>query len=189
MSLKLKIIIGSTRPGRVGPSVASWVHEAAKAQDAFEVELVELAEFDLPLLDEPKHPAMQQYQHEHTKRWSAAMADGDAYVFVTPEYDFFAPASLVNALQCLAVEWRYKPAGTVCYGGVTGGLRSSQEVRQLIGNKNMMPLPQVVPVPFVASHIDEEGKFSATEKMNEGLKNMFRELAKWAGALKPMREK
>lgn len=187
MSLKLKIIIGSTRPGRVGPTVAEWVTAAARAHGAFDVDLVDLAQLDLPFLDEPKHPAMQQYQHDHTKRWSAIVKEADAFVFVTPEYDYFPPAALVNALQCLAVEWRYKVAGTVSYGGISGGLRSSQDLRQLAGNLQMMALPQVVPVPFFSEFIGEDGKFTPNEKMAEGASMMLGELAKWAGALKTLR--
>lgn len=186
MSLKLKVIIASTRPSRIGPSIADWVHTAAVAHDAFDVELLDLAAFELPLLDESSHPAKQDYEHAHTKRWSAAIDDGDAYVFVTPEYDFFAPASIVNAVQVLAKEWAYKPAGVVCYGGVSGGLRSAQELRQLLGNKNMVALSKTVPLPFVFGHL-EDGVLNANEPMNDGLAGMLDELAKWGGALKPMR--
>lgn len=105
MDINLKIIIGSTRPGRKGPIIARWVEEAAKASGLFKVELVDLAEMNLPLLDEASHPAMQKYEHEHTKRWASIIGSADAYIFVTPEYDFFAPASLVNAIQVLMKEW------------------------------------------------------------------------------------
>ncbi|MBR9765860.1 MAG: NAD(P)H-dependent oxidoreductase [Rhodobacteraceae bacterium] len=188
MTLNLKIIIGSTRPGRVGPTVASWVAEAARGHDGYAVEVLDLADFGLPLLDEATHPAMGQYAHEHTKRWSAAVADGDAYVFVTPEYDFFAPASLINAVQVLHAEWRYKPAGVVSYGGISGGLRAAQELRQLLGNLGMAAIPQGVPVPFFPDFIGEDGVFTPNDKMAEGTTLMFNELAKWAGALKTLRQ-
>lgn len=186
MALSLKIIIGSTRPTRQGPAVARWVDEAARAHGGFDVELVDLAAVGLPLLDEPEHPAKREYTHEHTRRWSAIIEPADAYVFVTPEYDYFPPASLVNALQCLSQEWRHKPAGIVCYGGVSGGLRSSQVLRQLISNLNMMPLMQVVPVPFFTRHI-EGGTFRPNEEMTAGLTGMLRELTRWGDALKGMR--
>ncbi|GHF55883.1 NADPH-dependent FMN reductase [Seohaeicola zhoushanensis] len=184
--LKLKIIIGSTRPGRIGPTVATWAAEAAKAHGGFEVETVDLAEIDLPLLDEPNHPARKEYTKDHTKRWSAIVADADAFVFVTPEYDYFPPASLINAIQCLSQEWKYKPAGMVSYGGISGGLRSAQELRQLLGNLSMVALPGVVPVPFFSKFI-EDGKFTPNKEMADGASGMFGELAKWANALKPMR--
>lgn len=183
--LKLKVIIGSTRPGRVGPNVANWVNEAAKAHGGFAVDLVDLKDIALPLLDEPNHPAMQKYENDSTKKWSAVIADADAVIFVTPEYDFFAPATLVNALQTIAVEWRYKPVGIVSYGGISGGLRSAQELRMLISNKGAMPLPNVVPLPMVFPLI-ENGTINATDPMKDGLKGLFDELVKWGTALKPL---
>ena len=151
MALKLNIIIGSTRPGRVGPVIAQWLKEAADKHGKFAVELVDLADFDLPLLDEAAHPATRQYANEPTKRWSASVASADAFLFVTPEYDYFAPAALVNAVQVLLHEWLYKPAGVLSYGGVSGGLRSAQVLRQLLSNVNVHALPQVVPVQFVSA--------------------------------------
>ncbi|TYC52795.1 NAD(P)H-dependent oxidoreductase [Rhodobacterales bacterium] len=187
MSMKLKIITGSTRPGRVGPKIAGWVVEAAKAHGGFEVESVDLADYNLPILDEPNHPSKQDYKHEHTKRWSAVIGDADAFIFVTPEYDYFAPASLVNAIQYLYKEWNYKPAGVVSYGGVSGGLRSAQTLRDLLSTMQVMPLPQVVPVPFFPEFIDDDGKFTSNEKMEEGATTLFNELSKWATALKTLR--
>ena len=187
MSLKLNVIIGSTRPGRTGPAVAKWAAEAAKTHGGFEVELVDLAEFNLPLLDEPAHPRLQQYQHEHTHRWSASVASADAYLFVAPEYDYFPNAALVNALQALSVEWSHKVAGVLSYGGVSGGLRSAQELRLLIGNLNMMAIPQTVPVTFVSNFINEDKVFVPNEQVTKGLNGALGELAKWAGALKTLR--
>jgi len=188
MALKLNIIIGSTRPGRIGPTVARWVHEAALESGQFDVELVDLADFDLPLLDEAAHPAMHKYEHEHTKRWSRSVASADAFLFVTPEYDYFAPAALVNAIQCLFREWAYKPAAVVSYGGVSGGLRSAQVLRSLLGNLNMVAVTQPVPVPFVRNHIGEDGVFRPEPATKDGADKLLAELHKWAVALKPMRE-
>ncbi|PVB62975.1 NADPH-dependent FMN reductase [Labrenzia sp. 011] len=187
MTLKLKVITGSTRPGRVGPTIAAWAAEAARAHGSFEVDSIDLAEIGLPLLDEPAHPAAQQYTHEHTKRWSSVIADADAFVFVTPEYDYFPPASLVNAIQVLYREWNYKPAGIICYGGISGGLRASQVLRELLANVSAVALPQVVPVPFFSEHIGDDGVFSPNDKTGEGASLMLGELSKWATALKTMR--
>ena len=187
MTLKLKIIIGSIRPGRVGPTVAAWVDQAARAHAAFDVELVDLDTLALPLIDESSHPAAQNYTHDHTRRWSAIVDEADAVVLVTPEYDYFAPANLVNAVQVLYREWTYKAAGIVSYGGVSGGLCSSQTLRRLLSNVGVMAIPQVVPVPFFAEFIDDDGVFSPNDKMSEGATLMFDELAKWASALKPVR--
>ena len=187
MALTLNIVIGSTRPGRVGPVVAQWITEAAFEHGMFNVELIDLADFGLPLLDEAAHPKAQQYVHEPTKRWSASVASADAFLFVTPEYDYFAPAALVNAVQTLMLEWFYKPAGIVSYGGISGGLRSAQVLRQLLGNVNMHALPQVVPVPNFPQFIDDDGVFRPNQPMRDGLINLLDELHKWAEALKVLR--
>jgi NAD(P)H-dependent FMN reductase len=188
MTLKLNIVVGSTRPGRVGPTVARWLKEFATAHGKFEVELVDLAEFKLPLLDEAAHPMKQQYQNEPTKRWSASVSSADAFVFVTPEYDYFPPASLVNAVQVLMKEWFYKPAGVVSYGGISGGLRAAQGLRQLLGNVNVHALPQTVPVPNFPQFIGEDGVFRPNDPMVDGARTMLDELHKWAVALKTIRE-
>lgn len=187
MTLKLNIVIGSTRPGRVGPVIAEWVQAAAREHGQFDVELIDLAEFHLPLLDEAAHPRMQQYANEPTKRWSESVTSADAYVFVTPEYDYFAPAALVNAVQVLMKEWSYKVAGVVSYGGISGGLRSAQVLRQLLGNVNVHALPHVVPVPMFPQFIGDDGVFRPNLEMTDGIKGMFDELHKWSTALKTLR--
>lgn len=187
MALKLNIIIGSTRPGRVGPAVAHMVEAAAMEHGAFDVDLVDLAAFDLPLLDEAAHPKFRTYAHEATRRWSASVASADAYVFVTPEYDYFPPAALVNAIQSLLLEWGYKPAGVVSYGGISGGLRSAQVLRQLLGNVNVHAIPQVAPVHHVSQLVGKDGVFRPSEPMLEGVRGMLDELRKWAGVLKTLR--
>ena len=188
MSLKLNVVIGSTRPGRAGPVIGKWVAEQAQSHGAFEVELVDLMDFKLPLLDEPTHPRLQQYQHEHTKRWSRSAASADAFMFVTPEYDYFVNAALVNALQCLSREWAYKVAGIVSYGGISGGLRAAQELRQLIGNLDMMAIPQTVAVPSFGKFINDDQVFAPTEPTINGLNGALDALARWASALKAARQ-
>lgn len=118
----LQIVIGSTRPGRVGLPVAQWFSQRAREHAGFKVELVDLAEVNLPLLDEPNHPRLHQYTHEHTRAWSATVARGEAYVFVHPEYNYGLNAALKNAIDYLFGEWQYKAVGFVSYGGVSGGL-------------------------------------------------------------------
>ena len=130
---------------------------------------------------------MQQYANDPTKRWSESVASADAFVFVTPEYNYFAPATLVNAVQTLMQEWFYKAAGVVSYGGISGGLRSAQVLRQLLGNVNVHALPQVVPVPMFPQFIGDDGVFRPNESMKDGAKAMLDELLKWASALKTLR--
>ncbi|WP_274630285.1 NADPH-dependent FMN reductase [Arvimicrobium flavum] len=187
MTLKLHTIICSTRPGRVGPKVAEWFNGVASAHGKFAPELVDLADFNLPAFDEPKHPAMQQYEHEHTKRWAASVASADAFAFVMPEYDFFPPATLVNAVQFVAREWHYKPAVIVSYGGISGGLRAAQAAKLLFTGVKMMPIPEGVPVPMVGQHVGEDGVFRPTDVIVGGARLALDELHKWTVALKPAR--
>ena len=187
MALRLNTIICSTRPGRVGPKVAHWFHDFAAAHGKFDAVLVDLADFELPVFDEPKHPRLQQYEHTHTKRWSESVASADAFVFVTPEYNYFAPPALVNALDYLLHEWAYKPAGLVSYGGISGGLRAAQSEKLILTTLKVMPIPEGVPVHSVHSHIGEDGVFKPTEAVAGSAKAMLDELHRWAEALKPLR--
>jgi NAD(P)H-dependent FMN reductase len=187
MPPRLHIIIGSTRPGRLGPSVARWFHEFARQHGGFDANLVDLADFNLPVYDEPVHPRMQQYEHEHTKRWSESVAAADAYVFVTPEYNYSPPPSLVNALDFVYKEWNYKPCGFVSYGGVSGGLRAAQMEKLHVTTLKMMPMVEGVTVQFVASRINESGEFTSSESIDRSAKTLLDELLRWAVALKPMR--
>jgi NAD(P)H-dependent FMN reductase len=103
MSLKLHTIITSTRPGRVGLHVAKWFHEYAVGHGGFDTTLVDIADFNLPIYDEPMHPRLQKYQHAHTKRWAESVKSADAFAFVTPEYNYGPSPSLVNALNYVYV--------------------------------------------------------------------------------------
>lgn len=184
--MKLNVIICSTRPGRIGPRVATWFAGYANAHGGFDVELVDLADFNLPIMDEPKHPRLGDYQHEHTKKWAASVASADAYAFVTPEYNYCAPPSIVNALDYLSKEWAYKPAGLVSYGGVSGGLRAAQSLKTLLTSLRMMPLPEGVAIPMVYGLIDEDGALQSNELIDASAKTLLDELVKWAAGLKPL---
>ena len=151
------------------------------------MELVDLADFDLPLLDEAAHPATRQYANVPTKRWSASVASADAFLFVTPEDDYFAPAALVNTVQVLLHEWVYKPAGVLSFGGVSGCLRSTQVLRRLLSIVNVHAVPQTVPVQFVQQFLND-GVFRPSEPIEDGVNVMFDEVHKWAAALKSLRD-
>ena len=186
MPNKLNVIVCSTRPGRVGLTVAEWFFAQAKQHSGFDAELVDLAGFGLPIYDEPKHPRFQQYEHEHTRRWSASVKAGDAYVFVTPEYNYGPPPALVNALDYVYMEWNYKPAGFVSYGGVSGGLRAVQMAKQTLTTLKVVPLVEAVVVPMVSERL-ENGVFQASDLHSQAADLMLKELSRWADALKPLR--
>lgn len=186
MALNLKVIVGSTRPGRVGIHVGRWIHGVADAHPAFDAELVDLAEVGLPLYDEPAHPRLRKYQHEHTRRWSAIVDAADAYVLVMPEYNFSVAPALANALDYVFSEWACKPAGFVSYGGVSGGLRAAQLIKVTLSALKVVPIPESVVIPFVANHI-EDGAFVPNETHVTAAGQMLDETARWAEALKPLR--
>ncbi len=187
MKPKLHIIIGSTRPGRVGPAIANWFHGFANEHGMFDSALIDLADFKLPIFDEPNHPAMQKYEHAHTKAWAASINAADAIVFVTPEYNSGPPPSLLNALDYLFHEWNYKPAGFVSYGGISGGLRSVQMLKQSLTTLKMMPMAEAVVVPMFSEHLDSNGRFTANAFHLQGAREMLDELIRWSDALAPLR--
>ena len=187
MSQTLQTIICSTRPGRVGPSVANWFHALAKEQGGFQCKLVDVAAYDLPVYDEPNHPAQQKYQHEHTKRWSQTIVEGDAYVFVLPEYNGCPPPSFFNALNYLYKEWNHKPCGFLSYGGVSGGLKSAQLAKQLVTMLKMMPVAAGTMVQMPWDLMNDNREFQAAEHHIRSANTMLEELAKWADALKHLR--
>lgn len=187
-SLTLQVIIGSTRPGRNGPLIAQWAAEQARAHGRFTVELVDLADFKLPILDEIAHPRFSTYEHEHTKRWSASVKRGDAYLFVLPEYDYSMPASVLNALQVLYHEWSYKPAAFVSYGGESGGLRSVQMTKQAMTTFKLVPIVETVSVHYLPRHIDKAaGTFTPEPDYAKKATVMLDELHRWAVALRTLR--
>lgn len=186
--LTLQVITASTRPTRKGPAVASWFHEQARQHGGFAVEPLDLAEIDLPLFDEPKHPRFGEYTHDHTRAWSATIDRADAFVVVTPEYDHGPPAALINAFQYLVREWAYKPIGFVSYGGISAGARSVNTLKMTVTTLKMMPMFETVAIPFFAEHIDREtGRFHPPEVQEKAAVVMLDELQRWAEALRPLR--
>ena len=131
-TLRIGVILGSTRPGRLGEGVAKWVLDLARRRDDAEFELVDLRDYPLPHLDEPIPPSMGRYSHDHTKEWARKIASFDAFVFVTPEYNHSTTGVLKNAIDYLSAEWANKSAGFVSYGS-SGGVRAVEHLRLVLG--------------------------------------------------------
>jgi NAD(P)H-dependent FMN reductase len=184
----LKIITSTTRNGRKGITVANWITDLAKQDKRFQTELLDLAAINLPFLDEPNHPRLQQYQHEHTKKWSATIDSADAFIIVLSEYNFGFPAPIKNALDYLFNEWKHKPVAIVSYGGVSGGLRSTQMLKQVVSALNMMPLVESVAIPFFTKYINDEEEFIADDIIVKSAHTMLTELLRWSESLKLMRQ-
>ena len=184
----LKVITSTTREGRKGRVIADWITKVAQETGNFNVELLDLAEINLPFMDEPNHPRLQQYQHEHTKMWSETINSADAYIIVLAEYNFSFPAPIKNALDYLFKEWQQKPVGFVSYGGASGGMRSAQMLKQVVTTLSMMPLAESVALPMFAKSINAENQFVPDEAVVKSANNMLGVLAKWSSALKVLRQ-
>lgn len=184
----LQVIIASTRDGRKGPIVADWFLGQAERHGQFAIERIDLAEVALPMFDEPRHPRLRQYEHEHTRAWSRTVERADAFVFVTPEYDYGTPAPLVNALQFLVHEWAYKPLGFVSYGGVSAGTRGVQMTKQIATTLKLVPMFEAVSIPFFAEKIDpDSGALVPGETQEKAAVVMLDEMLRWEIALRGLR--
>ena len=184
--LRIAIIIGSTRPGRNGEAVGKWVHEIAKKRSDAEFELVDLKDFNLPVLDEPRSPRMQQYSHQHTKDWSAKIASFDEYVFVTPEYNHATSGALKNAIDYLHNEWINKVAGFVGYGGASG-TRAVENLRLIMGELQVADVRAQVGLSLLAD-FENYSVFKPGPQQEKSVHTMLDQVIAWGTAFKTMRE-
>jgi NAD(P)H-dependent FMN reductase len=185
---KLMVVIASTRPQRVGLAVGQWFVSRAEEHGGFELDVADLAEIDLPFLDEPKHPRFHDYMRDHTHAWSERVQASDAFVFVTAEYNHGYPAPLKNAIDYLNQEWRDKPLGFVSYGGVSAGTRAVHQLKQVVTAVKLVPVVEAVHIPFVAQFIDDDGVVQANEVMEQAAVAMLDELVLMEDALRGVRE-
>ncbi len=182
---KIAIIIGSTRPGRKAADVANWVYQiAAKRSDA-EFELVDIADYNLPLYDEPIPPAMGTYKHEHTIAWSEKIQGFDGYVFVTPEYNHSTSGALKNAIDYLYREWNDKAAGFVSYGSA-GGTRAVEHLRQIAGELKLADVQAQVSLSLF-NDFENFSVLKPDPKQEASVSNMLNQVVAWSGALKSLR--
>jgi NAD(P)H-dependent FMN reductase len=184
----IKFIIGSSRPNRFGPKPAAWLADIAKGYaDKATFEVVDLADIALPLLDEPKPPAMGDYANEHTKAWSKIVDETDGYVFITPEYNHSTSAVLKNAIDFVAHEWNHKPVGFVGYGAEAGGARAIEHLRGVVAWLKMYSMGDQVIIANYWEQLNEQGEFTATQKQTDTAKKMLEELIFWAEDMKAAR--
>lgn len=184
----LKIIITSTRPGRKSPAFAAWIAEKAKQHGGFNIEILDLKEINLPFMDEPHHPVMRNYQHQHTKDWSAKIDEADAFIIVTPEYNYGFTGVFKNALDYLHNEWKHKPVGILSYGGASAGTRAAQMMKQVLTTLSMMPVNESVNVPMFPQFFNEDNNFEPNEVLDKAGDTMLNALQKWAQAMKTLRD-
>jgi len=185
--IRIAIIIGSTRPGRKAEAVAKWVYEIAQNRSDAEFELVDIKDFDLPLLDEPVSPIMGQYTHQHTKIWSAKIASFDAYVFVTPEYNHGTSGALKNAIDFLYHEWVNKAAGFVSYGGAAG-TRAVEQLRLVLAEVQIATVRNQVLLSLFTD-FENFSVFKPAPQHEKSVNAMLEQVTAWGSALKTLREK
>jgi NAD(P)H-dependent FMN reductase len=185
--LKIAIIIGSTRPGRNGEAVAKWVYAIAQKRSDAEFELVDIKDFNLPLLDEPVPAAMGNYSKPHTKAWAAKIDSFDGYVFVTPEYNHGMNGALKNAIDFLYREWNNKAAGFVGYGGA-GAARSISQLRAVMAYIQVATVQNQVQLSLMTD-FENFNVFKPAEHHEKSVNAMLDQLLAWAGALKTLRGK
>jgi len=182
--LRIGIILGSTRPGRKGEQVARWVLEQASGRDGASYELVDLADFNLPHLDEAITASQARYEHDHTKAWAAAIAQYDGFVFVTPEYNHSTSGVLKNALDYLYKEWNNKAAAFVSYGGV-GGARAVEHLRLIASELQLATVRAQVAISLV-TEFENYSVFTPNDYLLPQVDTMLDQLVAWSKALAPL---
>jgi NAD(P)H-dependent FMN reductase len=184
--IKIAIIVGSTRPGRKADAIARWVHGIAATRTDAQYEIVDIADFNLPLLDEAVPPSRHQYSQPHTKKWAAKIAEFDAFVFVTPEYNHATSAALKNALDFLYVEWNNKAAGFVSYGSA-GGVRAVENLRLIMAELQIADVRGHVTLSLFTD-FENFTTFKPAAGHEKSITTMLNQLVAWGGALKGLRE-
>jgi NAD(P)H-dependent FMN reductase len=185
LTLKIGIIIGSTRPGRNGEAVAKWVHGIASQRADAEFELVDLLDYRLPHLDEAVPASMGRYAGEHTKAWAAKIAEFDGYVFVTPEYNHSTSGALKNAIDYVYAEWNNKAAGLVSYGAA-GGTRAAEHLRLILGELQIADVRAQVALSLVTD-FENYSVFTPAPHQEAALNVLLDQTIAWSGALQALR--
>lgn len=183
--INIGIILGSTRPNRVGRQVAEWVRTSAMARADANYELIDLVDQRLPHLDEPNSPLFRQYQHDHTKAWSERIDRLDGFVFVTAEYNHGIPGVLKDAIDYLFHEWTNKAAGVVSYG-IAGGTGAAFQLRQICGQLGIADVSRQLPLNL-RFEFESYSVFKPTESHLGELNLVLDQVVSWSTALAPLR--
>jgi len=183
--MKIGIILGSTRPNRLGEAVAKWVHGLAVTRDDAEYELVDVKDYDLPLLDEPIPPSQGKYSQPHTKKWAAKIDTFDAFVFVTPEYNHSTSGALKNAIDFLYKEWNNKAAGFVSYGSASG-VRAVEHLRLIMAELQIADVRAQVMLSL-STDFEDYSTFKPAPQHEQTVKQMLDQVLAWATALRKVR--
>ena len=183
---KILVILGSTRPGRNGKAVADWYMNEAEEFEGLDVEFVDVADLDLPLLDEPYPPAMHKYQHDHTKQWAAKVEEADGFVWITPEYNHSTSAALKNAIDYIGQEWHRKAVALVSYGGGGHGYRAAEHLRQIAAELKMVSIRYQIGMNIFNGTLGEDGSIDES-KLDANVHDQLQDLKWWVDTLKAAR--
>ncbi|MCX5203218.1 NAD(P)H-dependent oxidoreductase [Streptomyces sp. NBC_00237] len=187
--IKLAVIIGSVRGGRFGPTVAHWFVEQAKKSGDFTVDLIDLIDFPLPL----EMPAFGVEPEGETKavsdRLSARLHEADAFVVVTPEYNHTVSPALKNAIDWFLEEWSFKPVGLVSYGGMGGGLRAAEHLRQVFAEVHATTVRDMLSFHNAWGDFEKDGQPASPAGSEDAAVNLLKQVAWWADALREARTK
>src|SRR5437763_4367199 len=181
---RIGVILGSTRPGRRGAQVADWVMEHAQRSDAT-FDLIDLADYPLPHLDEPLPPSMGQYQNAHTHQWAATIGGYDGFIFVTPEYNHSTSGVLKNAIDYLYAEWNNKAMGVVSYGAV-GGARAAEQLRLIAGQLQMADVRTNVALSMFTDFVNFTD-LAPGDHQRPALDTLIDQVIAWSAALAHLR--
>jgi NAD(P)H-dependent FMN reductase len=184
--LKIAIIVGSTRPGRRAVPVAEWVLRNARKRTDASFEIVDIKDFDLPVLDEPMPPSMGNYTKAHTKAWSAKIASFDGFIFVTPEYNHSISGALKNAIDFIYAEWNNKAAGFVSYGS-TGGARAVEHLRGIMAEVQVADVRAHVSMSLYTD-FENFTTFKPAATHEAQLATLVDQVITWSAALKTVRQ-
>lgn len=183
--LRIAIVVGSTRPNRAAPQVGKWVLEHAQKRGDATYEIVDIADFDLPVFDEPMPPSMGKYTHEHTKRWATAVASYDGFVFITPEYNHSITGALKNAIDFVYGEWNNKAAGFVSYGS-TGGARAVEHLRGIMAEVQVADVRAHVSMSMYTD-FENWSVLKPDPRHQQQLSVMLDQLVAWSRAMQGVR--
>ncbi len=185
--VSIKIIAGSTRPGRFGIQPATWIFNIAKKRKDIKVELLDLAQINLPFLDEPVSASQGKYSKPHTKAWAKTIAQADGFIFVTPEYNHSYSPALKNAVDFLFSEWNYKPISFVSYGSLAGGVRAVEHLRGVAAELKMYDLREQILLPNYWDNLNDKGEYQFTERQAKSANSILNDLIFWAEQMKTAR--
>ncbi len=186
----IKVILGSVRPSRFGIQPAQWIMGLSEQyKDQAQFELIDLAEINLPLLDEPVPASYDQYSKDHTKAWSKVVDSADGFIMISSEYNHSYAPSLKNAIDFLAKEWAHKPVSFVSYGADAGGARGVEHLRGVAGWLKMYDLGENLILPKYYTNLDEQGNFKFIEEHENKAHIIFKDVIFWAEQMKEARAK